>query len=217
MTASSKKSSARRGKTRPSAGSRAARKVQEPAPALKVYPATPSRWPHLESLFGDRGACGGCWCTYWMQTSKAFQKGKERANKRLLERLVLSGSKPGILGYLVGRPVGWCAVGPRSKYPRFERSRVLKAVDDEPVWSITCLFIERGYRKRGISIELVRAATSFAHHRGARIVEAYPVVPSMEKTPDPFVYTGVPSIFVAAGFDEVLRRSKTRPIMRHLG
>jgi GNAT superfamily N-acetyltransferase len=181
---------------------------------LDVRPATPARWPAIEQLFGERGACGGCWCMAWRLSHREYEANKGAKNKRALKRIVTSGGKPGLIGYLEGKPVAWCAVAPRREYDYLERSRVLKPVDDEPVWSVSCLFVLKPYRRKGISVEMLKAAVAYCQKRGAGIVEGYPIVPTMKRAPDPFVWTGIPSAFEKAGFKEVLRRSKSRPIMR---
>lgn len=181
---------------------------------LTFRPATPERWDDLEELFGERGACGGCWCMFWRLPRKQFDAGKGAGNRRALKRLVSTEREPGLIAYLKREPIGWCALAPRQDYVALERSRILKPVDDQPVWSVSCLFIKKGYRRRGVSTRLLRAALEFAAKHGARIVEGYPVEPSMEKMPDPFLWHGIPSAFLRAGFREVERRSRTRPIMR---
>jgi GNAT superfamily N-acetyltransferase len=182
--------------------------------SLAFHPATPERWNDLEELFGERGACGGCWCMFWRLPRKEFDAGKGTGNKRALKRIVTAGREPGIIAYLGTEPIGWCAIAPRENYIALERSRILKPVDDKPVWSVSCLFIKKPYRRQGVSSQLLRAAVEFAAMHGAQTVEGYPVEPSMEKMPDPFLWHGIPSAFVAAGFREVLRRSRSRPIMR---
>lgn len=182
--------------------------------ALKFYPATSSSWPDIEELFGERGACGGCWCMYWRLSRKEWTAGKGVKNKRAFEQIVISGLRPGILAYVGKEAIGWCAIAPREVYPSLARSRVVKPLDDTPVWSITCLFVKKNYRRQGVSVELLKEAVRFAGRQGAQTVEGYPIEPTMERTPDPFVFLGVPSAFKAAGFKEVLRRSKSRPIMR---
>jgi len=182
---------------------------------IKFTPATPSKWGDIETLFGERGACGGCWCMAWRVRNKDWVAGKGSKNKRAFKKIVTSGEKPGILAYLGREPIGWCAVAPREVYGSLARSRVLKPVDDQAVWSISCLFVLEPYRRKGVSVPLIRAAVDLAARQGARIVEGYPVIPTMERTPDPFIWTGVPSAFLDAGFVEVARRSKTRPIMRY--
>ena len=189
-------------------------KRKRKSPAFKWYPATAARWPDIELLFGERGACGGCWCMAWRLRNKDWVAGKGGKNKRAFRRIVTSGETPGILGYLGDEVVAWCAVAPREKYTYLANSRVLKPVDDTPVWSVSCLFMDKSHRRQRLSVKMLRGAVEFAAKRGATVVEGYPVEPTMEKTPDPFVWTGVPSAFKAAGFKEVLRRSRTRPIMR---
>jgi GNAT superfamily N-acetyltransferase len=150
----------------------------------------------------------------WRLKTKDWNAGKGAGNKRAFQRLVISGERPGILGYLEGKPIAWCAVAPRERYSFLERSRVLKPIDTENVWSVSCLFVRKPHRRQGWSVLMLRAAVAFAAKRGAKIVEGYPTQPTMERTPDPFVWTGTPSAFVKAGFREVARRSPTRPIMR---
>lgn len=151
---------------------------------------------------------------FWRLPRKNFDAGKGAGNKRAFRKIVNSGEKPGVIAYVGQEPIAWCAIARREDYIALERSRILKPVDEQPVWSISCLFVKKPYRRRGISVQLLRAAVDFAASQGAKIVEGYPVEPSMEKMPDPFLWHGVPTAFRAAGFKEVLRRSKSRPIMR---
>lgn len=181
---------------------------------LKFHPLTQARWADLEKLFGARGACGGCWCMWWRIPRAKFEKQKGEGNRRAMRKLVGSGRVPGILAYAGKEPIGWCAIEPRDSYPVLERSRVLKRVDDEPVWCVTCFFIARPWRRRGVSVALLRAAVQHARKQGAKIVEGYPSETRTGKAPDAFVWTGLPGTFRAAGFTEIARRSPTRPIMR---
>jgi GNAT superfamily N-acetyltransferase len=180
---------------------------------MTIRPLTPSRWKDLEALFGARGACGGCWCMYWRRPRSAFERQKGEGNRRAFRKLVAAGEPPGLLAYEGGRPVGWCAIAPRAEYPKLARSRILQPVDDQPVWSVSCLFVARPNRRRGVSIRLLEAAADYARRRGGRIVEGYPVE-ARGKAADAFVWTGLASAFRQAGFTEVARRAKTRPIMR---
>ncbi len=182
---------------------------------LKFAPLTPSRWRDLEELFGERGACGGCWCMWWRLKRSEWEKKRGAGNKRALKKMVKSGAKPGLLAYVEGKPVAWCALAPREDYPVLERSRPLQRVDERPVWSVTCFFVAKPFRRRGVTVELLRAAAGYARKRGARILEGYPVAPKKgARWADPFVYTGHVSAFRRAGFREVARRSPTRPILR---
>lgn len=184
-------------------------------PALDFYPLTPERWDDLVALFGPRGACGGCWCLWWRLKHSQFEKQKGEENKRALKRIVDSGEVPGLLAYADGHPVGWCSVAPREAFPRLGRSRILKRVDDRPVWSAVCFFVDKQFRRKGVAVRLLEAAVEHAKKHGAMVVEGYPVEPRKVSTPDAFAFTGLASAFRKAGFVEVLRRSDTRPIMRY--
>jgi GNAT superfamily N-acetyltransferase len=183
---------------------------------LDIHPLTPERWPDLERLFGPRGAVGGCWCMWWRVPARDWDAVKGEPNKLALRAIVAEGESTGLLAYADGEPVGWCSVAPRADFERLNRSRVLAPVDEEPVWSVVCFFIARKHRSRGVGSALLRAAADFAAERGARTVEGYPVDKQGPRSPDPFVYTGTMSMFTAAGFREVQRRSPTRPIMRKI-
>src|SRR5439155_15729380 len=119
-----------------------------------------------------------------------FERGKTGGNRSAMRDLVLAGPPPGILGYLDGEPVGWCAVAPRADYPALERSRVLKKVDDAPAWSVSCLFVRKDCRKQGVSVALLRAAIDFVRDHGGTIVEGYPVEPKEDDMPAVFAWTG---------------------------
>jgi GNAT superfamily N-acetyltransferase len=182
---------------------------------ITFHPLTPERWSDFEQLFGPRGACGGCWCMYWRLSHTQYEEQHGEINRRNFKALVDSGNIPGILAYADNEPAGWCSIAPRDEFPTLARSRILKPVDDLPVWSVVCFFIARNQRRMGLTIKLLEAAVEYARTKGARIVEGYPVEPKGGKSPDVFVYTGLYSAFKQAGFTEVARRSETRPIMRY--
>ncbi len=182
---------------------------------LRCEPLTPERWSDLEMLFGTRGACGGCWCMWWRIPRASWQAMKGEKNKIAFRKLVDSSQPVGILGYDGNRPVGWCAVAPRETFAQLERSRVLKRIDGKPVWSVTCLFVDKSVRGTGVSVELLRAAIKWVKRQGGRIVEGYPVEPRKNRMPDAFAWTGTASAFLKAGFQEAARGSPSRPIMRY--
>lgn len=182
---------------------------------VEYRPLTAARWRDLEKLFGERGACGGCWCMWWRLQRSQFDRQKGQGNKKALKKIVDAGEVPGIIAYANGQPVAWCSLAPRENYPVLERSRTLKRVDEEPVWSVVCFFVAKPFRRKGITVRLLRAAMEYAKKHGARIVEGYPVEPKKSRMPDAFAWTGMASAFRKAGFAEVLRRSETRPIMRY--
>lgn len=190
---------------------------------LGFHPLTLDRWKDLEELFGERGACGGCWCMWWRLSRSEFERQKGSKNKAALKKIVKSGQIPGILAYSEGKPIAWCSVGPRETYPVLERYRSLKRIvenpaeggDDKPVWSVVCLFVAKPFRNQGVSVEIIKAAVNYAKKNGAKIVEGYPKEPKKGRWPDAFIWTGHVSAFLKAGFVEVHRGSPTRPIVRY--
>ncbi len=153
---------------------------------------------------------------WWRVTQKEFDAQKGERNRRAMKKIVGSGRVPGVLAYHDGRPVGWCSVAPREEFPRLARSRILKPVDDEPVWSVVCFFVTKECRHTGVSARLLEAAVDRVRKQGGRIVEGYPVEPKKDRMPDLFAYHGLAATFRQVGFKEVARRSDTRPVMRLL-
>jgi GNAT superfamily N-acetyltransferase len=182
---------------------------------LKFQPVNKACWKDLELLFGERGACGGCWCMSWRLKPSEFNKNKGEGNRKAFKNIVDKGKEPGIIAYLDGKPAAWCAVAPREEYIKLENSRVLKRIDSEPVWSITCLFIAKPFRRKGVSVAMLKAVVEHCKIKGANIVEAYPVIPYTEKMPEAFAWTGIYSAYIKAGFKDMPRISSSRPIVRY--
>lgn len=185
--------------------------------SLEVRPVTADRWEDLVELFGfDRGAYSGCWCMWWRQTAKEYDRDHGAPNREAMRTLVAEGREPGLLAYRSGDPVGWVSLAPREEFGRLDRSRALARVDEKEVWSIVCFYIHRAHRRSGVASALLEAASRRARERGARWLEAYPVdldAASVTKA-SAELFTGTLAMFEEAGFDEVARRSPTRPVVR---
>ena len=151
---------------------------------------------------------------WWRLKRSEFNRQKGEQNRLAMKSLVESGQVPGILGYLEGKAVGWCAVAPRETLPGLERARTLKPIDREQVWSIACLFVRKEYRGKGVSVKMLRAAADYVRSRKGRLLEGYPMVPWKSKVPDAFVWTGLTPAFHKAGFADCAKPSKTRRIVR---
>ena len=165
--------------------------------STEIFSVTPERWSDLERLFGPRGACAGCWCMYWRLPSAQWERMRGEEAREQLRALVSTGARPGLLAYHGDVPVGWIAIAPREDYSRLERSRILKPVDDQPVWSTPCFFVARAHRRSGLTVRLLQAAVAYAAQHGARIVEGYPVEPKSEDMPPVYAYTAWPLPFAA--------------------
>ena len=182
---------------------------------ISFKPLSKNTWKDFEYLFGERGACGGCWCMSWRLKKSEFDKNKGSGNKALMRKQVNSGKETGILTYVKNEPVAWCSVAPREDFLRLNNSRVLGKVDDNPVWSIVCLYIDKKYRREGLSSEILKGVITYYKKKRIKILEGYPTEPYSENMPAALAWTGFPSAFIKAGFQEVERRSKSRPIMRY--
>jgi GNAT superfamily N-acetyltransferase len=176
---------------------------------------TPERFADFERLFGPRGACAGCWCMFWKLVASEYNLLLGDGTHAMMKARVDAGEIPGLLAYAGDIPVGWVALEPRADYPRLARSRVLKPLDEAEVWSITCFFTAKSYRRQGVTVALLNAAVDYVASRGGKIVEGYPVEPKDGNAPAAFVFTGLPGAFQKAGFTEVARYAPTRPIFRY--
>ena len=142
---------------------------------VTVVPATSERWIDMEKLFGKNGASGGCWCMFWRLPRSDFKAMQAEEHKAVLRSMTQNNQVPGVLAYLAGSAIGWCSIGPREDYIALEASRILKRVDDQPVWSIACFFVNKLYRQTGISRALLEGAVAYAQSKGAKIIEGYPI------------------------------------------
>ncbi len=181
---------------------------------ITFKPLTEKTWTDWVTLFGTRGACGGCWCMWWRTKRKEFEANKGSNNQRAMKTLVMNGEFIGIIAYRNLIPIGWCAVAPREKFIRLDNSRVLKRIDEQPVWSIPCFFIAKGERRKGLSGEILNGVIGYCRKKKIKILEAYPIIPYSMNIPAPFAYTGILLTFLRAGFKISKKWSKARPIVR---
>ena len=186
------------------------------AASVVVRPATAARWKDVESLFGEKGACAGCWCMWFRKTRSEFARDGGPGNKRSLRALVESGAPSGLIAYAGREPVGWCAVAPRGDYSGLQRSRLFQPLDDLPVWSVTCFFVARPWRRRGVAVAMLDAAVELARKKKAKAIEGYAVVTKDKKSPEAFIYHGTEGSFLKAGFEVVKRPAKGRAYMRKM-
>lgn len=174
----------------------------------------PADWAGFTAVMGEKGGCGGCWCMLWRLSKADMEAGMGAGNRRAMKKLFDRGHIPGLIAWHEGEAVGWIQVDERSAFPRLDASRVLKPVDDKAVWSVSCFLVDKRFRRLGLSAEMLRAACGFARERGAAMLEGYPIDTPKTSYPAVYAWTGFVGAFREAGFEEVARRSATRPIMR---
>ena len=174
---------------------------------LTIRPITLELWSEFADLFGKHGACNGCWCMYWRIGTEYYKRPREK-NRAAFRKIVKEGPPPGLLAFDGEKAVGWCQLTPRASLPQLDRSKRTFRVDDVPVWVVSCFYVRRGYRKKGVMTALIRAALAAAKRSKAPALEAYPM-------DTPRGYTGYIPTFKKAGFKAVAHYSPKRPIMRH--
>jgi GNAT superfamily N-acetyltransferase len=190
-----------------------------------VRPANEASWAELRAVFGERGEPARCQCQ-WFRSIPAdwravpVSERTERHREQTGCDDPAAGETSGLVAYLDDEPVGWCAVAPRSTYPRLLTSRVVwsgrtEDPDDDSVWAVTCFVTRAGFRRRGVSAALVAAAVAHARDHGARAIEGYPIVPVPGKEYSwGELYVGSRNSFADAGFVEVTRPTVRRAVMR---
>ena len=194
---------------------------------VTIVPANEASWGDLQAVFGTRGDPSRCQCQrYKMQPGESWASvGREELAYRFRAQTECehpkSGTTSGLVAYLDGEPVGWCAVEPRSHHPRLLlKTRVpwegrTEDKTDASVWAVTCFVTRSGFRRRGISRALAHAAVDFARARGARALEGYPMI---DEPAQGWLlgelHVGSRSVFADAGFTEVSRPTVRRVVMR---
>ncbi len=169
---------------------------------LRTEDLGPSSWSSVEVLFGENGACGGCWCQAW-RIEKGERWGDIQGNtaKERLRQGIENGTTFGVLAFDGKAPIGWCTYGPRTSFPRLERARSLRCDDAADVWSLPCFFVLRAYRRQGVARALLDHTLRAMVERGATIAEGYPAAPNKDGSYiAAFSWTGTVPLFEKAGF-----------------
>ena len=168
----------------------------------QTHPLTPDRFEDFADVINPNRRTNHCWCLSHRLRARDIEElgagDREQAMRRLCERE----NPPGVVTYLDGTAVGWCNIGPRAEIPRLDQSKLIRPVDAVPVWSIVCVVVRSGHRRKGVTVQLIDGATDYAASRGAPAVEAYPVEPEgrMDTT---MAFVGTRSMFENAGFEVI--------------
>ncbi len=172
----------------------------------QTHPVTPDRFEDFADVVNRNRRATHCWClSHRLQAKEIVELGgtgpdaRELAMRSLCERE----HPPGVVTYLDGQPVGWCNIGPRAQITRLARSTLMLPVDDLPVWSIVCVVVRSGYRRRGGTGHLIEGAVAYAASQGAPAVEAHPVDPGDSRMNLTMAFVGTRGMFAKAGFEVV--------------
>ncbi|WP_151526426.1 GNAT family N-acetyltransferase [Serinicoccus kebangsaanensis] len=174
---------------------------------VETHPVTPDRFEDFADVVNPNRRATHCWCvTHRLRQADVHELGgdgddaRERAMLALCER----DQPPGVVAYADGTPVAWCNIGRRADMPFLARSSKIRPVDDVDVWSIVCVVVRGGHRKRGHTTPLLEGAVAYAAAHGAPAVEAYPVEPEgrMDTT---MAFVGTRQMFEKVGFEVIGR------------
>lgn len=176
--------------------------------SIEVHPATADRFDDVATILSPNGTAA-CWCLYYRLSAGDYSRLQHADRPEYVRDLLGRRPAPGVLGYLDGTPVGWCGAGPRADMQRLQRSRVIPAIDDRPVWSVVCFVVRPGFRRRGIAHALLDGVIGYARHNDACGLEAYPVDPQGARIHQSAAYVGTTGLFEAAGFRRVVRTEAT--------
>jgi len=186
--------------------------------SIEVRPVTAERFGDLDELFGSDEVADRCWCMWFIRSVKEFHDAGRDGNRAAFVRLTEDDPQPlGLLAYKDDRPVGWCAVGPKSRYERAVKTPTLrgwKSDDEDATWFVPCLFIHPEHREQGVSSALVETAVELAAERGAKAVEAFPLAGGRRRSGGSDFMTGVEPLFAKRGFEPVHRPSANRVVMQ---
>ena len=154
---------------------------------------------------------------WFLISVKDYHAGGQEANRKRFLTLLQNDARPvGLVGYHEGKPVGWCAVGPRTRYERVIRTPTYKGRDpeeDSHVWLVPCFFIRPEARSLGVEAALLERAVTLAQEYGATAIEGFPFSGDQRRSSGD-TQVGIESVFIAAGFTPLRRSSGNRVIMR---
>jgi GNAT superfamily N-acetyltransferase len=143
-----------------------------------------------------------CWCLSWRLSSNENRSLTGVARAERVRQLCARDIAPGVLGYLDGEVVGWAGVAPRAELHPFANSRKIPHIDDLPVWSVWCIRVRPGYRRRGVTSALIEGAVAYARESGAPAVESYPADNGASPMDTTMAFVGTRKMFERAGFSK---------------
>lgn len=172
----------------------------------ETHPVTPDRFEDFADVINKNRRPTHCWClSHRIQAKEITELGGtgEDAREKAMRALCEREHPPGVVTYLDGEPVGWCNIGPRAEIPRLAQSKLMPPVDDVPVWSIVCVVVRSGFRRRGVTAHLIEGAVAYAAANGAPAVEAHPVDPGDTRMDLTMAFVGTRAMFERNGFKVV--------------
>ena len=162
----------------------------------------PSTWPDFARLVeANNGVWGGCWCM-WYHAPTEGADDSPASKRKAKECLVREGRAHASLVYDGADCVGWCQFGSPQELSRFHNERAYLATNPTlPDWRITCFFVGRGYRGKGVASAALEGAVEQIRKLGGGRIEGYPEDIEGRKASPAFLFNGALSIFERLGFE----------------
>lgn len=175
----------------------------------------PDTWDAFARLVErHNGVWGGCWCLSFHP--KFPERGQSvEGNRALKQRLVSEGQAHAALVCDGDRAVGWCQYGSPEELPGiYHRKEYEAGLVQAPDYRITCFFVDRDYRREGVSAAALQGALDLIAGAGGGVVEGYPQDTKGKKVSASFLYNGTRSLFEQAGFEYERPKGKNHCVMR---
>jgi GNAT superfamily N-acetyltransferase len=169
-----------------------------------IKPVDKNNWNDFEAFFQSKGGPGYCWCMVWRMTKDELKQNNSTCRKEFIKKRIWGNIPIGILGYFENDPIAWCSIAPRDTHERLGGDEQFKNV-----WSLTCFYIKRQFRRKGLTEYLIEKAKDYAKENGAEYIEAYPV----EKDSPSYRFMGYIKRFESAGFKFVKMAGTRRHVM----
>lgn len=181
-----------------------------PKDAYRVRPLDETTWPDFVSLVErHNGVWGGCWCMAFHAEGVGRHKSPAQ-NRAEKEQRVREGRAHAALVYDGSVCVGWCQFGPTGELPRIKHRRIYEqGLGAPPDWRVTCFFVDKGYRRKGVAAAALAGALREISRLGGGTVESYPEDAGNRAVSSSFLHNGTVAMFEAQGF------GRTRQIGRH--
>jgi hypothetical protein len=181
---------------------------------LSIKELNTETWKDFERMAQKHnGVWGGCWCTAFHQRSPEQKKSSE-ATKAYKRRLVEEERAHAALVFDGEICVAWCQYGTPQELPNIYHKKEVEGKMTMPDWRITCIFVDRDYRKKGLSLFALNGALELIRVSDGGVVESYPQDAQGRKINNSFLYNGTKEIFEAAGFYYEGEKGKNHCIMR---
>lgn len=183
---------------------------------LTVRPLSGETWDAFAAMVErHKGIFGGCWCIYFHPDCAERGQGYE-GNKALKRRLVLAGQAHAALVFDDDRAVAWCEYGTPAELPNIHHRKEYDARGEPPPdFRLTCIFIDKGYRRRGLSMMALEGALDLIAQQGGGVVEGYPQdLSDGRRVGNSFLYNGTRALYERAGFTYQGPKGKGHTVMR---